>query len=209
MVFMGRKEFIDDLIGLLIQIDKGMAEFTDPLPVDAEKGVMQAVTSFGEEVLPQLHRTFTALWSQIDFVHLIDILGAIGSASSVPYLIEFHSQHASFVSGTAAVQAMRSIGTEEVYMYFSNLIVRHTSGENVFNTGAEIPIVCEALGEWDDDRAVSFLEMATTIHNPNRMPEMAIRQLVKYQTGRGFLHQLAEKESSLKPLIDMIIREHK
>lgn len=205
---MGREEFIDDLIGLLVRIDRGMEEFTEPLPVDAEKGVMQAIISFGEEILPQLHSTFKTLWSQTDAVHLIDILGVIGNPSSIPYLIEFHSQYASFLGGIVAVRAMKNIGTEEVYTYFGSLIVRHKSGENIFNSGAEIPIVCEALGDWNDERAVSFLEMATTIHNPNHMPETAIRQLIKYPGTHEFLNQLAEREVSLKPLIDKIIHEN-
>lgn len=208
---MGRKDFIDDLIRLLIRMERGMAEFPDePLPADAEKGIVQALISFGEEILPQLHNTLNVLWSQqVDCVYVVDILGVIGHASSVPYLIELHSKYASFMSGMAAVQALRNIGTEEVYLYFGNLLFRHTAGEHVFNADAEIPIVCEALGEWDDARAIPFLEKATAIHSPNRMPEIAIRQLAKYPLAHTFLHHLAENEAALKPLIDKLIHEDK
>jgi hypothetical protein len=181
---MERKAFIDDLIGLLIRMERRMEAFTEPLPKGVEKGVMEAIVSFGEEALPELHNKLTSLQSQMGFIYLIDILGDIGDESSIPYLIEFHRNHTDFMGGVAAVRAMKKIGTEEVYLYLGNLLIEYLSGKNLFNTQFEITLACEALGDWNDERAIPILEQATTIHNHNLMPETAIKQLAKYEGKR-------------------------
>lgn len=206
---MARKELIVQLVKILVETDKGMSEFIEPLPGDVVKGVVLAIVSFGEEALPELHQALVDSWSSIDLVHLVDVLGTIGSASSVPYLIEFHSQYGSFMSGTASVQALKMIGVEDAYLYLGNLLTQYVAGKQVFNTGAEIPIACEALGEWNDARAVPFLEQAVTIHDPNRMPETAFRELVKYPTAHAFLRNLAQSDSSLRKMIEMAFQETK
>jgi hypothetical protein len=110
------------------------------------------------------------------------------------------------MSGMAAVQTLINISTDESYLYLGNLLVQHTSGKNVFNSGAEIPITCEALGGWRDERAIPFLKQATMIHDPNAMPETAIRQLAKFPNTHQFLHELAQREETLKKLIDEVLK---
>jgi hypothetical protein len=206
---MNREKFIKSLLSLMVAIERGTAEFTEPLPIDVEKGVMQAVIGFGEEILGDLHYILNNIdsSSQTDLVHVVDVLGEIGNPSSVPYLINFHKHNASFMSGMAAVQALKKIAVEESYVYLANLLTQYVSGKDLFNSPSEIPVATESLGEWGDQRAVPVLEQATAISNPNRMPETAIRQLAKYPTGHPFLHDLAERNRSLSEFINDAIQK--
>lgn len=199
---MDRSDFIKELLKLLVKIDGGMVEFSEPLPQGAAEGLVSAIASFGEEALPELHRLFADLPPKTDFVYVIDVLGEIGSPLSAPFLIEYHSHYASYISGTAAIQALKKISTEPAYLYLGNLLIQYTSGKPAFNTGAEIPVACEALGEWNDDRAIGFLEQATRIHDPNRMPVTAIEQLAKYPQAHPFLSELAQSNPLLKVMIE-------
>jgi HEAT repeat protein len=206
---MKREIFIKSLLSLLMAIDNGAAEFAEPLPVEVEKGIMQAVVGFGGEILDDLHYILNTIdsSSQTDSVHIVDVLGAIGNPSSVPCLINFHRHNASFMSGMAAVQALKKIAVEESYIYLAHLLTQYVSGNDLFNSPSEIPIATEALGEWGDQRAVSILEQAATINNPNRMPEMAVRQLAKYPTAHPFLRDLAESNKSLRTVINDAIQK--
>jgi HEAT repeat protein len=204
---MGREKFIKDLVELLVRIDKGMLEFDEPLPSAVEAAITQAVIAFGEEALPELHTHLADSSPDIDFVQLVDVIGDIGSPTSIPYLINKH-QNASFMSGAAAIQALRKIGTDESYLYFGDLLAKRASGDvYVINSGVEIQIACQALGEWGDERAIPFLERATAIYDPNSMPETAIRALAKYPKAHPFLRELAKRKISLKKLIDEIFQE--
>src|SRR3954454_7501823 len=129
---MEREKFIKSLLSLLMAIDRGAAEFTEPLPIEVEIGVVQAVVGFGGEILDDLHYILNNIdsSSQTDLVHLVDVLGAIGNLSSVPYLINFHKHNASFMSGMAAVQALKKIAIEESYVYLADLLTQYVSGND-------------------------------------------------------------------------------
>jgi hypothetical protein len=87
---MSRQSFIEDLVNLLIKLERGMLEFEEPPPDKTVTSIIDAITAFGDEVVPLLHRKLTDLGEALDFTYLCDVLGEIASPTSIPYLIEKH-----------------------------------------------------------------------------------------------------------------------
>lgn len=204
---MGRSEFIHDLIDLLIRMDRGMMEFEEPLPRTAVESIVSAVVSFGHEVVPRLNTLLAEEPEDMDFTYLVDALGMIGHPSSVPYIIDKH-RHASFVSGAAALSALKTIRTDEALEYLGRVLTQYSAGdERVIESAIELVIACQALGEWGDHRAISPLKDATRIQGLQGMPDAAIQALAKYPQGHQFLHELADREPSLKGMIKHALQD--
>ncbi len=200
----GTTAFIRDLVTLLVRLDRGMLEFEEPLPRGVEVGIMDAVVVLGDQALAPLHDALTNSWSSDGGgTYLIDVLGRIGNPASVPILIEHHRNHADFMSGSAAMSALRAIKAEDGCGYMGECLVRCAEGdERAFNTGLEKTIASSALGEWRDPRAIMPLMHATRIHDRgNNMPETAICSLARYPEAHPFLRDLARREPSLQGLI--------
>ena len=205
---MGTSAFIRDLVALLVRLDRGMLEFEEPLPRGVEVGIMDAVVALGDQALAALHEALTSSWSSDGGgARLIAVLGRIGNPASVPILIEHHRNHANFMSGSAAMSALRAIKADDGYAYMGECLVRWTEGDKrAFNTGFEKAIASSALGEWHDPRAIMPLMHATRIHDPgNNMPETAIRSLARYPEAHPFLRDLAGREPSLHGLIEGVL----
>ncbi len=199
-------EIADRLIDLLIIVEKGMIELDVPLPREVETGIKQALVGFGEQILPQLHKAIDELKNEISISHILDILGSIGHSSSIPFLIDLHSNYSGFLSGTAAINALKDIGTEKGYIYLSELLNQRSLGnKKVFNSEVEMVIACKAMGDWEDPRATIALKNATEIFDPNEMPYVALKLLVKKPNGMILLEELAQKNDSLRMTIEKIL----
>jgi HEAT repeat protein len=154
---------------LLLHVNKGMDTFKEPLPETVIKGIIQTAVGFEEEILPILHQLLTHWQNALDLAYFMDVLGDIGHSSSVPYLIDYHSNHANFISGMAAIQALQKIRTEDCHQYFAGLVLEVASGNwEVVNSAAEISVACRVLGEWGSNDAIEPLRKALNISNPNR-----------------------------------------
>ncbi len=200
--FMNRQEFIQTLVTLLVTIDRGMSAFDTPLPEKVEESIKLALIGFGNEAIPILHENLSRFAPDVDLNSLIEVLGIIRNPSSTSYIIEFHKNHSSFLSGLVAMNALRKLRAEAGYLYMSELLLRQSAGDQTaFNTSAEIVVACKSLGEWDDPQAMKPLMEATRIRDIQGMPEAAIDALAKYPKAHNFLKNLAVEDPSLKELI--------
>jgi hypothetical protein len=203
---MSTTAFIEDLVALLVRFDRGMLEFEEPPPEEARQGLANAVIAFADAAVPSLHAALVDGWSS-DGVGplLIDVLGEIGHGSSVPYLIEHHKSHADFMSGTAAMQALRKLRSNEGYEYMVEVLSRTAEGDwTAINTGHEVVVACRALAEWDDPRAIGALVQAATIRGSFGMPEAAVEALAQRAEGRRLLPDLAARDPAVRDALERL-----
>ena len=203
---MSTTAFIKDLVALLVRFDRGMLEFEDPPPRQAEQGLADAVIAFADSAVPALHAALVAGWSSGGVGPLlIGVLGEIGHASSVPYLIEHHKSHADFMSGTVAMQALRKLRSTEGYEYMAEVLARTAAGDwTAINTGHEVVVACMALAEWDDPRAIEALAQATAIRGGFGMPEAAVEALSQRVEGLRLLPDLAERDPAVREALERL-----
>lgn len=204
---MMKEEFIEELVDLLIVSDRGALEMEEPLPRQVKEYIVKAAIGFGRELLPTLHRRFADSHWQSSSGYVLDVLGEIGDQSSVAHIIEAHKQ-AGFMSGAAALQALRKIGTRDCYEYMCDLLQDYGErNKGVFYSALKVVTVCRALGEWNDKHAVSILARAVDIRNLDGMPEAAIEALARYSSAHGFLRDLADQEPTLREMVNNALRQ--
>jgi hypothetical protein len=203
---MSTAAFIEDLVALLVRFDRGMLEFEEPPPHEAGQGLADAVIAFADAAVPALHAALTDGWSSGGVGPLlIDVLGEIGHASSVPYLIEHHRSHADYMSGTVAMQALRKLRSNEGYEYMAEMLARTAEGDwTAINTGHEVVVACMALAEWDDPRAIGALVQATKIRGGFGMPAAAVEALAQRAEGLRLLPDLAERDPAVREALDRL-----
>lgn len=199
---MSTLRFIQDLVELLFRLDQGMQEFEEPPPEQVKEGVMRAVIGFGEQALPAIHKRFAEAPSEVGPT-VLDVLGEIANPDSASYIIDFHKHHADFLSGAAAISALKKLKAGAGYSYLCDLLIRRSQGDKrAFNTNLEIVIACQALGEWKNSRAIEPLVEALRIRDTHgEMPNAAINALATYPEAQQRLLELAEREPALKEII--------
>jgi len=200
--------FANQLIELLITIEKGRLALDQPLPEEVVIGIKQALVGFGDLVLPHLHQFLEEnKTSDFSFHHLPYILGKIGHESSVSILIDMHKNYSGDIDGAANLKALIEIGTEEAYQYTYDLLTQYLAGNlHVFNSEVEIAIACKAMILWQDQRTDNVLKQATQISNHNGMPMVAITALAQKPNGKKILEELAQSNPILYNLIQNIIK---
>ncbi|MBZ0099448.1 MAG: hypothetical protein K8F30_10205 [Taibaiella sp.] len=203
-----KNQFINKLLELVLIIEGGVRTLEEPLPVAAEQSLVAAIVAFGSDALPILHSILERDIGGDDNIsfnnygYIIDCIGKIKNSVSVPLLIEFHRCCTGFMTGAAALQALKSIGTEAAYQYLSDILVQYASGNvRVIESSAELHTSCQAMELWRDERAIASLKIATSIDNIYGMPDKAIQALATYPEAHPFLISLAEQNPTLKNTI--------
>jgi hypothetical protein len=199
---MSRAIFIQDLVELLLRLERGMQEFETPLPQQTEESLITAVAAFGDEALPTLLTRFTDSFTNIGHGYIghgyiIEVLERIGNPAAVPALIAFHQNYGNYDSRAGAMSALRKLDTEQAYTYMSEVLTRYALGNTrVVDSPLELVIACRALGEWGDLRAIPPLMAAAQIHHePAGMPQAAIQALGRYPAAQKFLAKLASQNA--------------
>lgn len=184
-----------------------MLAFEEPLPIGVQENLLHAVTAFGKEILPILHRRLQESDYSGMAGFVIYALGDIADPSSTPYLIECH-KHGTFMTSAAALASLRKLRTPDGYEYMGKLLIEWAQGnKRVFNSGLEMVIACKALGEWGDSRAITPLMQATHISHADGMPRVAIEELAKFAQAHQFLRELGDREPSLREIINNALRK--
>ena len=200
--------FIQDLVELLFRLDRGMLEFDAPPPEQAKEGISRAVNAFGEQAPPALHQRFAELPAE-DGPVVLDVLGEIASADSAPYIIDFHKHYADFLSGAAAISALRKLKADTGYAYLRNLLIRISRGDKkAFNTKLEFIIACQALAEWQNSVAVEPLKEAIhVVEAQGGAPEAVVQALARYPQKHQFLQTLGISKPSLQAMISQTLSQ--
>lgn len=173
-----RSDVLQELIRLLMISEGGMTSLEEPLPQAVGQSLIKAVASFGNEALPMLHKTLVEQGTKITWGYFIDALAEVGSVESASYIIQFHRDHSSFMTGAAAMIALRKIKAPLGYEYMHDLLIKKSQGDKMtFNTGLEVVTACKAMAEWDNPKALDALNQATQITDMHGMPEAAIQAL--------------------------------
>lgn len=188
---MSREAFIRDLTELLLRLEGGMQEFEAPVPLQTEDGLLTAIVAFGDEAVPIVLERFTASYERIGHGYIIDALKRIGNPAAVPALIAFHQSHGTFLSRAKAMSALRALGNEQAYLYLSETLTRYARGNlRVVDSTVELVMACQALGEWDDHRAIAPLMAAAQIHHEAAgMPQAALEALAHYSVTPTYFAQ--------------------
>lgn len=193
---------IRNLVTSLLIADKGMSAFAEPLPEGIKEHLIKAVASFGSDALLEIHSTINNLKGTRSIISLIDILGLINDPSSMPILIDIHKNYSGDFEGIATIVAMKSIKHETGYLYFSEIISKYANGDfRAINNRTEIDLICEALGEWQDEQAIRTLKTALNIKHLSSMPHTAIIALAKHDSGKVHLSQI---KGSMPDYLDLI-----
>lgn len=183
--------FIEKVVDLLVIVDSGMQGLAEPLPENATKHLRYAIAAFGEQALPALHSRIGNSGGHF----LIDVLGDIGHQSSIPYLIEAYKT-SSFISGAAALIALRKIGGEPSYQYLLFLLKNVLEGNHqVVNTVLEIELSCLAMGDWASPEALLILKRILESEESVKVKKSAVEALSQSDEGAALLKELSRSGS--------------
>lgn len=205
---MSTAAIIKDLVDLLARIDRSAGELDEPLPDDTVTAIQDAVVPLGTAALPLLHERLVEEWTVPgrDPTYLIHVLGQIGSVESISYLIEHHANHSSYMSGSVAIAALRTIAADAGYEYLAMLLEHWHQGDiHAFNTEHEATIAMTALGEWGNTRAIAPLINVARESAKLRVREHAVRSLACYPEAHSLLRELGEADASMRALISSVL----
>lgn len=201
------QDIIEQLVDLLFLIDQGMEGLDEPVPDKVAEGLLQSVIGFEEKAIPLIQSRLENINWRSGFGYVFDAIGAISQPSSVFHLVQGY-KHGNFMSGAAALEALRKIGTDDAYAFLSSLLSEWMDGnKNIVFSALDLGIICSALAEWQVPEALSLLERAVYIRDMEGMPQAAIESLAQYSEGRAFLKELSKQEPELEPLIIDVLRE--